>query len=131
MINLAPPGLQNITAQTEYLLTVAMMSRITLHLKKQGRLNDTLHHDTWATFSRATGAAPPSTLRFAASPVRRDAAASASHVNITVQEVITRDDERGYHHEDSRRYTRASRISLPSNGVRSPEWYEMSVARKV
>ncbi|KAJ3486964.1 hypothetical protein NLI96_g3865 [Meripilus lineatus] len=129
MINLAPPGLQNITAQTEYLLTVAMMSRITLHLKKQGRLNDTFHHDTWATFSRATSAAPPSALRFAANPARRDAA--APHVNITVQELITRDDERGYHHEDTRRYTRASKISIPPNDVKSPEWHEMSVARKV
>jgi len=35
MIIRAPPGLQNITAQLELLLTVAMMSRITLNLKKQ------------------------------------------------------------------------------------------------
>ncbi|KAI1790141.1 hypothetical protein LXA43DRAFT_1062298 [Ganoderma leucocontextum] len=35
MILLAPDGLKNVAAQTEYLLTVAMMSRITLHLKKQ------------------------------------------------------------------------------------------------
>jgi len=37
MIAAAPSGLQNITAQLEYLLTVAMMSRITLHLRKQVR----------------------------------------------------------------------------------------------
>ncbi|EGO23731.1 hypothetical protein SERLADRAFT_469993 [Serpula lacrymans var. lacrymans S7.9] len=35
MIVQAPSGLQNITAQLELLLTVTMMSRITLHLKKQ------------------------------------------------------------------------------------------------
>ncbi|EGN91710.1 hypothetical protein SERLA73DRAFT_192123 [Serpula lacrymans var. lacrymans S7.3] len=35
MIVRAPPGIQNITAQLELLLTVAMMSRITLNLKKQ------------------------------------------------------------------------------------------------
>lgn len=35
MIAFAPPDIQNITAQLEYLLTVAMMSRITIHLKKQ------------------------------------------------------------------------------------------------
>jgi hypothetical protein len=35
MIIFAPPGLKNITAQLELLLTVAMMSRITLNLKKQ------------------------------------------------------------------------------------------------
>ncbi|TFK24399.1 hypothetical protein FA15DRAFT_669631 [Coprinopsis marcescibilis] len=34
MIVFAPPGIQNITAQLELLLTVAMMSRITINLKK-------------------------------------------------------------------------------------------------
>jgi len=34
MIAFAPADIQNITAQLEYLLTVAMMSRITIHLKK-------------------------------------------------------------------------------------------------
>ncbi|KAH6912858.1 hypothetical protein BKA70DRAFT_1422412 [Coprinopsis sp. MPI-PUGE-AT-0042] len=34
MIVSAPPGIQNITAQLELLLTVAMMSRITINLKK-------------------------------------------------------------------------------------------------
>jgi len=37
MIKVAPPNLQNITAQLELLLTVAMMSRITLDLKEQSR----------------------------------------------------------------------------------------------
>ncbi|EKM49743.1 uncharacterized protein PHACADRAFT_214265 [Phanerochaete carnosa HHB-10118-sp] len=36
MIALAPPGIQNITAQ----LTVTMMSRITLHLRKQARVRE-------------------------------------------------------------------------------------------
>lgn len=39
MIIFAPPGLKNITAQLELLLTVAMMSRITLNLKKQAAAN--------------------------------------------------------------------------------------------
>lgn len=41
MIIAAPPGLQNITAQLEQLITVAMMSRITLNLRKAGRLTGT------------------------------------------------------------------------------------------
>ncbi|KIM36586.1 hypothetical protein M413DRAFT_31622 [Hebeloma cylindrosporum] len=42
MIVAAPPGTKNIAAQMEQLITVAMMSRITLNLKKAG---DRLHND--------------------------------------------------------------------------------------
>jgi len=42
MIASAPEGLQNITAQLELLLTVAMMSRITINLKKQALYGPTL-----------------------------------------------------------------------------------------
>jgi len=37
MIAVAPAGIQNITAQLELLLTVTMMSRITIDLKKHGK----------------------------------------------------------------------------------------------
>ncbi|KII86934.1 hypothetical protein PLICRDRAFT_43617 [Plicaturopsis crispa FD-325 SS-3] len=43
MIIAAPPGLKNITAQLELLLTVAMMSRITLNLKRTARDHSTLY----------------------------------------------------------------------------------------
>ncbi|KAG2065294.1 hypothetical protein BDR04DRAFT_1108761 [Suillus decipiens] len=39
MIVRAPPGLKNITGQLELILTVTMMSRITLSLKKEGTRN--------------------------------------------------------------------------------------------
>ncbi|PIL22618.1 hypothetical protein GSI_15308 [Ganoderma sinense ZZ0214-1] len=40
MIAFAPPGIQNLCAQMEYLLTVTMMSRITLHLKRAAHLQE-------------------------------------------------------------------------------------------
>ncbi|KAJ7779221.1 hypothetical protein B0H16DRAFT_1711566 [Mycena metata] len=42
MIVGAPPGTKNICAQMEQLITVAMMSRITLSLKKAGRQGETI-----------------------------------------------------------------------------------------
>ncbi|KAF8879497.1 hypothetical protein BD779DRAFT_1803360 [Infundibulicybe gibba] len=42
MIIAAPPGTKNICAQMEQLITVAMMSRITLNLRKAGRRAETL-----------------------------------------------------------------------------------------
>lgn len=43
MIAVSPPGIQNITAQLELLLTVAMMSRVTIDLKKHAK--DHVHYD--------------------------------------------------------------------------------------
>jgi len=43
MIPVAQSGIQNITAQLELLLTVAMMSRVTIDLKKHAR--DHVHYD--------------------------------------------------------------------------------------
>ncbi|KAJ3982209.1 hypothetical protein F5890DRAFT_402321 [Lentinula detonsa] len=40
MILAAPAGIKNIAAQTEQLMTVAMMSRITTNLKKAGQLEE-------------------------------------------------------------------------------------------
>lgn len=43
MIAVAPPGIQNITAQLELLLTVGMMSRVTIDLKKHAK--EHVHYD--------------------------------------------------------------------------------------
>ncbi|KAF7357623.1 hypothetical protein MSAN_01358700 [Mycena sanguinolenta] len=77
MIVAAPPGTKNICAQMEQLITVAMMSRITLSLKKAGRRgeivptpyvfdgrNADFHSDTFMSMdSRLEIAAPPPTDR--------------------------------------------------------------------
>ncbi|KAL0569577.1 hypothetical protein V5O48_012386 [Marasmius crinis-equi] len=45
MIIAAPDGIKNILAQTEQLVTVAMMSRITISLKKEGRKQEVSYDD--------------------------------------------------------------------------------------
>ncbi|KAJ7457645.1 hypothetical protein B0H11DRAFT_2243400 [Mycena galericulata] len=69
MIVGAPPGTKNICAQMEQLITVAMMSRITLSLKKAGRQGDIIaapflfdggNPDFFSdTFLQSVGDAPP------------------------------------------------------------------------
>ncbi|KAI1790138.1 hypothetical protein LXA43DRAFT_522046 [Ganoderma leucocontextum] len=44
MVAFAPPGIQNVCAQMEYLLTVTMMSRITLHLKRSAHKQELMGH---------------------------------------------------------------------------------------
>ncbi|KAJ7574869.1 hypothetical protein C8J56DRAFT_1124651 [Mycena floridula] len=62
MILSAPPGLKNITAQLELLITVAMMSRITLNLKKgSGTSLPTVRAPEF--LRRESSAQPPSKLR--------------------------------------------------------------------
>ncbi|KAJ7134216.1 hypothetical protein C8R44DRAFT_420148 [Mycena epipterygia] len=62
MIISAPPGLKNIAAQMELLLTVTMMSRITLNLKKftHKDLNSTIIHNTGPVVFQAESAWPNS-----------------------------------------------------------------------
>ncbi|KIM36585.1 hypothetical protein M413DRAFT_31621 [Hebeloma cylindrosporum] len=52
MIVAVPPGTKNIAAQTEQLITVAMMSRITLNLKKAGLHDDALSSPKSLFFDR-------------------------------------------------------------------------------
>jgi len=48
MIAFADPGIQNITAQLQLLLTVTMMSKISIHLKKQHKIGETAVTDIHA-----------------------------------------------------------------------------------
>lgn len=111
MIATAPPGLQNITAQLEYLLTVAMMSRITIHLRKQARSRELDTH--LATYSYSTTTDPPvgrSNLRLG----RTNATAHTitdPHLTVTVEEnTVTHDDD--------------GHVLDPSHKP-GAEWYEM------
>jgi len=54
MIVRAPEGLRNIAAQLELLLTVTMMSRITLHLKKQGTYGSSPTHSQLDSIIQST-----------------------------------------------------------------------------
>ncbi|KAI0075080.1 hypothetical protein K474DRAFT_1709320 [Panus rudis PR-1116 ss-1] len=113
MIAFAPPGLQNITAQMELLLTVAMMSRITLHLKKQGRLGEGTEENT---LDIPTGV-HDSEFRFARSRTSRVTGRSRNpEVTITIEELVTRDDTED---ESSREHSR----SRP--GTSKQEWHEL------
>ena len=88
-------------------MTVAMMSRITLHLKKQGRLQDVIDWDNGAVFSVRSGIASTvqytrNALRFAHGSQTTDGshrshpASHSTQVTVTIDELITRDRmERG------------------------------------
>jgi len=56
MIVAAPPGTKNIAAQMEQLVTVAMMSRITIHLKRAG--NHHLRDNNYNTNNNTTLSSP-------------------------------------------------------------------------
>lgn len=111
MIATAPPGLQNITAQLEYLLTVAMMSRITIHLRKQARSRELDAH--LATYSYSTTTDPPagrSRLRLGrTNPTVHTI--TDPHLTVTVEENTVMHDDDG-------------QIVDPSHKP-GAEWYEM------
>lgn len=75
------------------------MSRITLHLKKQGRLNTVTSDDKWSiqTIGQSLGGFFPSQLRFARSNGGTTGSAGNRHPNpevtVTIEELVTRDDD--------------------------------------
>ncbi|KAI0754896.1 hypothetical protein C8Q80DRAFT_1266432 [Daedaleopsis nitida] len=94
MIVFAPDGLKNITAQTEYLMTVAMMSRITLHLKKQ-------MHRGWDSHGLFGATTTSTTASFSGQPSHYNVPRYASGhttdpaLNITIQEFSVVHDDHG------------------------------------
>ncbi|KAI0345637.1 hypothetical protein BDW22DRAFT_1426307 [Trametopsis cervina] len=130
MITAAPSGLQNITAQLEYLLTVAMISRITLHLRKQVRAREL--DDGLLSYKFPTGnsmANVRSRLRFARS-VGESTTLGSSDVSVMVQESAVVHDDHGnvldgdddYDEESGRAaYTRFA--GKKQSAVE--EWYEL------
>ncbi|KAL7279881.1 hypothetical protein ACG7TL_006290 [Trametes sanguinea] len=120
MIVFAPDGLKNLTAQ----MTVAMMSRITLHLKKQASKN----WDSWGlSLSVDTESSVAPTSRFGRLRFTRSTgvATGGTAMNISVQEYSVMHDDHG------------EEIQLPMQGhtrskptlERHVEWHELAPVR--
>ncbi|KAI0356419.1 hypothetical protein OH77DRAFT_1400860, partial [Trametes cingulata] len=125
MIVFAPDGLKNLTAQTEYLMTVAMMSRITLHLKKQA-------HATWDSMGLTTSSGDPTSpispnsryggIRFARGT---GAISGGTAMNITIQEYSVMHDDHGEEIELPAQSHTNSKPTLSTH----PEWHELGPVR--
>lgn len=108
MIVAAPPGVQNITAQTEQLFTVAMMSRITIHLRKQARANTEVHSQT--TISHHFEKPFFARLRQSFSPCASQARADPP-IAVNVQESFVTHDDHG--------------VPVSPGSKATEEWFEM------
>ncbi|KAI0372252.1 hypothetical protein BV20DRAFT_1034733 [Pilatotrama ljubarskyi] len=121
MIVFAPDGLKNLTAH----MTVAMMSRITLHLKKQA-------HATWDSLGLTTSSGDPTAptspisryggLRFARGT---GAISGGTAMNITIQEYSVMHDDHGDEIELPAQNHVSSKPTLSTH----PEWHELGPVR--
>lgn len=142
------PSLLLLTASTTPLnqpflhrLTVAMMSRITLHLKKQGRLHEIIDWDSGGvyTFSGIANSIHHTTSRLHFNAGRshrsegRGGNSQGSHngptqVTVTIDELVTRDFNTGFLDvsDDTDAETRAPSMKDPAETKKHVEWLEMS-----
>ncbi|GJE88317.1 hypothetical protein PsYK624_044000 [Phanerochaete sordida] len=111
MIATAPPGLQNITAQLEQMLTVTMMSRITLHLREQARIRESVAIPTLTSPRLST---MPSRVRFT---LPSSETPSPGPVGISVEETRVMHDDRG---------CLVGGPEYTKKGCTTEEWYEMA-----
>lgn len=129
-IHLCPVG-----TDSSHRLTVAMMSRITLHLKKQGRLHEIIDWDSGGvyTFRGITSTIHNTRLHFARSgptdaPGRGVDSTSSQHrptqVTVTIDELITRED---YLDVSDDAATREVSVHDLDDTKKDNEWHEMSV----
>ncbi|TFK91965.1 hypothetical protein K466DRAFT_582379 [Polyporus arcularius HHB13444] len=130
MIVLAPAGLKNVMAQTEYLMTVAMMSRITLHLKKEAhRGPNPLGYDTDELTSSTVSQGGTRTPIAFGYPWQRPSMA-VSPVNISVQEHSVTYDDCGEEVQPQRASRWTSRHVRRSAPVEGEEWFEFTTLSK-
>ena len=128
-------------------LTVAMMSRITLHLKKQGRLTSVVSdHISLQTIGQSLGGLFHSQLRFArtngaTTTTTTNNRAPNPEVTVTIEELVTRDDDRLASDSDidDSDISKANSSILPhhhhdtqpnrSAEAKRPEWHQMQRMR--
>ncbi|TBU48529.1 hypothetical protein BD309DRAFT_884159 [Dichomitus squalens] len=144
MIVFAPPGIQNLCAQMEYLLTVAMMSRITLHLKRAAHKQDSLGstYDLSSSSMMISSGRPGSPIAFA--PRLPTGHSLNTAFNISIQSQTVMHDDHGEELSDMpRRKTSLphapglAHVVTPPRTTRRPgtaghgpgEWYEFAPLR--
>ncbi|PIL22617.1 hypothetical protein GSI_15307 [Ganoderma sinense ZZ0214-1] len=137
MVAFAPPGIQNVCAQMEYLLTVTMMSRITLHLKRSAHKQELLGYRYELSTNMTSAWRAGSQIQFLEAR-RENLTGTHSPFSISVQEQTVMHDDQGEVIQTFRK-TLPRILSHPRSPPRSPhlkpdaggreEWLEFAALR--